>query len=279
VLPRKVARLVPERSTFTSSTKYLGLENTGVGTAQTIALSLLATSKNLPQGGMGKEAPTPDIRAVGIATIPVEAGECGDDDSFQWVFGINTWERQELLGAVRHEIYIDVDLDGEDDYVVYNGDLESSDLKDGRQVTWVLNLFTDIKTRVYFVNHASNTGNTLLMICAEQIGMSASDLGTTSVNVSVQTADSFFQGPGDSISTGLMVTPGGERFVGSTTDVLPNTNDSNALTIEDNGGDLFPGNSPELGLMIMTDAYREGEGNSGGATTDTEVIFLLYQED
>jgi hypothetical protein len=63
----------------------------------------LATSKNLPQGGgRGEEEATPDIRAIGITTIPVEAGGdyCGDNDSFQWIFGINTWERQELLDLV-----------------------------------------------------------------------------------------------------------------------------------------------------------------------------------
>ena len=36
---------------------------------------------------------------------------------------------------------------------------------------------------------------------------------------------------------------------------------------------LFPGNSPELGLMLFTNGDR-GAGNRGGATKDTEALLF-----
>jgi hypothetical protein len=37
---------------------------------------------------------------------------------------------------------------------------------------------------------------------------------------------------------------------------------------------LFPGNSPERGLMLITNGDR-GAGNRGGATKDTEALLFL----
>ncbi len=50
-----------------------------------------------------------------------------------------------------------------------------------------------------------------------------------------------------------------------------NTNDPDALSVLDFGP--FPGNSPELGLMLITNGDRGG-GNRGGATKATEALLL-----
>jgi hypothetical protein len=100
----------------------IGLNNAGVGTAQNDAYALLATSPNQPEGGLGEQAPTPDIRAVGINTFPVPAGFCSANPSFLWVFAVNTWERQEHLLPVSHQFWLDTNQDGIDDYVVLNRD-------------------------------------------------------------------------------------------------------------------------------------------------------------
>jgi hypothetical protein len=78
VLPRKAANVVPDTTELVpgSFPQVIGLDNTGVGTAQNDAYALLAVSPNLPQGGRGEQSPTPDIRAVGINTFPVPAGFC-----------------------------------------------------------------------------------------------------------------------------------------------------------------------------------------------------------
>jgi minor extracellular serine protease Vpr len=94
VLPRKAANVVPDTSDLVPGAfpQVIGLDNTGVGTAQNDAYALLAVSPICPNGGLGEQEPTPDIRAVGINTFPVPAGFCSANASFIWAFAVNTWE-------------------------------------------------------------------------------------------------------------------------------------------------------------------------------------------
>lgn len=114
VLPRKAANVVPDTTDLEPCAfpQVIGLNNTGVGTAQNDAYALLAISPNQPEGGRGRQAPTPDIRAVGINTFPVPAGFCSAKPSFIWAFAVNTWERQEHLMPVSHQIWLDTNQDG-----------------------------------------------------------------------------------------------------------------------------------------------------------------------
>ena len=84
--------------------------------------------------------------------------------------------------------------------------------------------------------------------------------------------DFYFGGPGDLVE-GLTVTPLGERFYGVASrrrwQHLRYRPVSRCMTSA-----LFPGNTPELGLMLVTNGDR-GAGNRGGATQDTEA--LLFQ--
>jgi hypothetical protein len=138
-------------------------------------------------------------------------------------------------------------------------------------LTWVLNLATGAASAFFFAEHATNTGNTVLYICGEQIGMNAANLLTTQVNMAVVAQDWYYGGPGD-IVPGLTVTPLGERFYGVASDVPGNTSNPAGLAVYDFGP--FPGNSPELGLMLVTNGDR-GAGLSGGATQPTEALLFL----
>jgi hypothetical protein len=274
VLPRKDARVVPSTTELVpgSFPQVIGLNNTGVGTAQNDAYALLAVSDNLPEGGLGGQSPTPDIRAVGINTFPVPAGFCSANPSFLWVFAVNTWERQEHLLPVSHQIWLDTNQDGTDDYVVLNRDASGlGTISDGRQLAWVLNLSTGSASAFFFAEHSTNTGNTALIICGEQIGMNAANLLETQVNMDVIAQDFYYGGPGD-IVAGLTVTPLGEQFYGVSNDVAGNSYDPAGLAVYDFG--LFPGNTPELGLMLITNGDR-GAGNRGGATQGTEALLFL----
>jgi minor extracellular serine protease Vpr len=274
VLPRKAAEVVPDTTDLEPGAfpQVIGLDNEGVGTAQNDAYALLAVSDDQPNGDRGGQAPTPDIRAVGINTFPVPAGFCSANDSFIWAFAVNTHERQQHLLPVSHLIELDTDKDGDVDYVVLNRDASGpSTISDGRQLSWVLDVTTGSLSAFFFAEHAMNTGNTVLYICGEQIGMNAADLGVTQVDMDVIAQDFYYGGPGDSVE-GLTVTPLGERFYGVASDVVGNTNDAAGLAVYDFGP--FPGNSPELGLMLFTNGDR-GAGNRGGATQDTEALLFL----
>lgn len=272
VLPRKAALEVPSSETFVSAfPDTIGLNNTGHGTAQNDAYSLLAVSPNMPEGGAGEQSPTPDLRAVGVTTIPVGAGFCSGQDSFLWIFAVNTWERQQHLMPVHHYVLLDTDQDGNADYQVFNSDLSGfGSLSDGRHVTYAQDLSTGSASAFFFTEHSTNTGNTVLIICGEQVGLTGTDMLATNVDMSVIAQDWYYGGPGDEIH-GLTVTPLGEQYFGVPADVPGKTNNPGGLEIYDFGP--FPGNSPELGVMLITNGDR-GAGNRGGATQDTEAMLF-----
>ncbi len=274
VLPRKDANVVPSTTTLTggSPPQVIGLNNTGVGTAQNDAYSLLAVSPDIPEGPLGGQAPRPDIRGVGINTFPVPAGFCSPTApaQFLWVFAVNTWERQEHLLPVSNQVFLDTNRDGTDDFAVLNRDVSFNNVTDGRQLTWALNLKTGVANAIFFAEHSMNTGNTVLIVCAQQIGLTAADILSRNVNMDVVAQDFYYGGPGDLVEN-LTVTPLGERYFGVPNDVPGNTNDPAGLRVLDFGA--FPGNTPELGIMLVTNGDR-GPGNRGGATKATEALLF-----
>lgn len=276
VLPRKAAEVVGRKTLSFGPTGEadVTLVNTGVGTAQNDAYALLAESPNLPRGGPGQGMPTPDIRAVGINTYPVPPGYCSDSGnaSFIWAFAVNTWERQTHLVPVSHQIWLDTNRDGTDDYLVLNRDGSLTNVTDGRQLTWVVNLTTGDAEAFFYAEHATNTGNTVLLICGEQIGMNADDILATQVDMDVVTQDFYFGGPGDFVE-GLTVTPWGERYFAEVADIAGQA--KGPMKVYDFG--TFGDNTAELGILLFTNGDR-GSLARGGATKATEAqLFRVVQ--
>jgi hypothetical protein len=268
VLPRQAANVNPKRGRFNPANDpiIIPLRNYGVGTGQNDAYSLLAVSGNLPQGDRGGQMPTPDIRAVGINTFFVPPDFCSSQ--FLWVFAINSWERQSHLFPVIYDVVLDIDRDGTGDYSVFNADLDLASFADGRQVTWVQDLTTGEAQAFFFAEHATNTANTLLALCGEQIGLGAGDILSTNVDATVEAVDFYFGGAGDFVD-GLTITPLGERFVGLVDDLAGNT--AGEVEILDFGS--TPGNTEELGILLFTNGDR-GPGARGGATVASEALIL-----
>lgn len=272
VLPRASAELKARPNlVFRDGIDTVTLQNTGVGTAQNDAYALIGVSDDQAEGERGGQSPMPDIRAVGVNTFPVPADFCSEQASFVWVFAVNTWESQTHLLPVSHQIWLDVDQDGTDDYVVLNRDLTFTGTGDGRQVTWALDLATGDLSAFFFAEHATNTGNTVLLICGEQIGLTGTDMLTTNVDVDVRTQDFYFGGQGDAVE-GMTITPLGERYLGIPNDVAGKS--TGLMTVLDFGP--FPGNSDELGVMLVTNGDR-GPGARGGATAATEAMLFLVK--
>lgn len=271
MLPRQSARVtgrpVVEAGAFPD---VIDLTNTGVGIAQNDAYALVAISPDIPEGPIGEQSPTPDIAAVGVNTFPVPAGFCSANPSFLWAFAVNTHERQSHLLPVSHQIILDTNQDGTADYIVLNRDASGlGSITDGRQLAWALNLGTGSASAFFYAEHATNTGNTALYICAEQIGMNAANLLVTQVDMEVYSQDFYFGGPGDEV-TGITITPLGERFYGVPEDI-PGKG-YGTLAVYDFGP--WPGNTPELGIMLFTNGDRVS-GARGGATEATEALLFL----
>jgi hypothetical protein len=269
VLPRKAANVTARQVlTFSGGEDRISLQNIGVGAAQTAAFSLLAVSPNQPQGAEGGQSPTPDIRAFGAASFPVPGGFCSASPSFVWQFAVNTWERQSHLLPVSHQVYLDVNRDGTDDYLVINRDASGlGTITDGRQLSWAVNLATGAANAFFFAEHATNTGNTVLTVCAEQVGLRGSDYGARSVGIALLTQDFYFGGPGDLVE-GLAATPGAERYLAIPDDVAGKSGGS--MPVYDFGS--APGSTPELGILLQTNSARPA--NQGGAVQSSEALLI-----
>ena len=272
VLPRQAARVEPMRTqlNFSASDQdTIELQNQGIGTAQLDAYTLLALSAERASGDRGAQMPTPDIRAVGVQTLIVPADVC--TSQFLWAFAINSWERQTHLVPVSYEVWLETTQDGIPDFVVLNRDITFDNVSSGQQLSWVVNLSTATAEVLFFAEHATNTGNTVLLICGEQVGLSAADLQTTNVDVFVVATDFYFGGPGDTVS-GLTIRPQGERFVAETSDIPGNS--TGTMTVTDLGPSS--GTSDALGILLFTNGSR-GAGSHGGATQETEALIFMTQ--
>jgi hypothetical protein len=280
LLPRKAAQVSPQRTNLDFNGGFSGtieLTNSGVGTAQIDTYSLIALSPDLPRGGRGQESPTPDIRAIGVQTIPVEAGFCSENPSYVLALAVNSWERQTHANSPSSYWFdLDTNRDGTLDFGVFNADLSLLGEIDGRNATWVRDYSTYEDTAFFFTEHAMNSANTVLYVCAEHIG---NPPFFQTINATAFAIDSLFGGPGDQVE-GLTFAPGSERYQTTPMSDIP-SGGTGVMSV----GDLaasnrlpFPTNSGELGVLMFTNASR-GSLKQGGATADTEAIIFLRSEE
>lgn len=280
VIPRKAAQVEASRRVLAfgaDGTATTRLENEGAGTAQIDVYSLLGVSPNLPQGARGGQAPTPDLKAVGVQTFLTPAGFCPGSANEGYILALaaNLWERQTHADApVAIEWDLDVNQDGAADYAVFSLDVGGTNLGDGRNITWAQDLVSGATTRFFFTEHATNTANHVLYVCDTQIG--SPPVGQL-VDATVFAVDIYFGGPGDAIE-GITFAPGGERYLPfdpATGALFPNLDlaggASETLSVVDAGA---AGTNPsELGLLLVTNGDR-GAGNRGGATRRSEAVIL-----
>jgi hypothetical protein len=268
VLPRQASRVV------TSGVDPTRLANHGVGEAVVESYSLIGISEDLPEGGMGEQNPTPDFRYLGYTTIGVPAGFCGPAESFLLAFAANTWEPQSH-GSIPTSFWINLDVDQDpstgggpfgSEYTILTRDASLNSLTDGRNLTFVVDWSTGAASAFFFTDHETNSGNTVMYICSDQIGMTAADLGDP-MDVTAEATDFYFGGDGDIIS-GITIAPGGEKYIGvfdngdvGFTIIPPGGRD--VLRVIHTGSDT---NNTETGLLLL---YR-----SGNVPEEAEAIIL-----
>ena len=177
---------------------------------------------------------------------------------------MNTWERQTHANApASFEWDIDTNQDGEADYAVFNFEL-AGDLSDGRNVVFVDELDGDNDTGFFFTDHATNSANTVLTICAEQIGLTGDDFFTP-LTADLLAVDIYYTGRVTDQILGMEFSPLGERFFplidGSPGAGSVPATGSAELTALDFGED---GTNPsETGMLLFTDGtYAAGPASS-----------------
>jgi subtilisin family serine protease len=174
--------------------------------------SLIGVSPNMPSPAPGSNVQEVDLKYVGVQTYPVPAGFCGPEESFVMAFAVNTWERQTHANTTSFQFWLDIDEDGIDDYVVLNRDLSFSNVTNGNNVTWTLNLTTGATDAFFYTGHYTNSANTTLLFCGDQIGLDADAFMAESIDVDVIAQDFYYGGGGDEILD-LNVVPLGERYL------------------------------------------------------------------
>ena len=199
--------------TLKPATDGLRLRNRGVATTTVESFSLIGVSANLPEGAAGQQNPTPDFKYLGYATYPVAAGVCGPADSFVLAFAINTWERQTHANVpASFEIWLDTNQDGKFDYRVATRDASFNSITDGRNLTWVTDLSAGDSTAAFFTDHTTNSANTVMLLCADQIGMNAKNFFAP-IHLTAIASDFYYGGNGDTL-TGITISPLGEQYLG-----------------------------------------------------------------
>ena len=280
VLPRLSANVVAHSSTVAITSEFMGfpagstnLMNLGAGPAYVDSYSWIGTSADLPAGGWGQQTPVIDLKEVGVATFPVPAGFCGPSASFVMSFVVNTWERQAHANVpALFEFDLDTDQDGDVDFAVFNYDLAYPAVSDGRNVTWVLNVATGTASAFFFTDHATNSANTILTFCGDQLGMTAANFFQP-MDVLVFAVDYWFTGLVTDYLDGITISPLGERYLGYLDDFGFGDLASGAmkpLTVIDFGED---GTNPgEKGVLLVLDAVRSGV--KSGAPLGNEALPL-----
>ena len=234
------------------------LQNGGEAGATVEAYSLIGQNGNLPAGGAGENNPTPDLRYVGYATYPVEAGVCSADPSFVLAFAANTFEQQTHANyPFSFEVDIDADQNGAVDYAVFTAERPyGAQALDGRNVTYVRNVATGGVSSHFYTDHQMKSGNTVMFICGEQIGMNAANFFDP-MDISVLAVDNYFTGLVTDAIDGITIAPLGEQYLAlfeqggiGATFLAPAQGDR--LRFVDYGETT---NNSEAGLMLL---YRNG---------------------
>jgi hypothetical protein len=255
--------------TLSGGTGTVDLTNhSAVSTARIDTYSLLATSDNDPESGTGDSLADVDLRAFGVATFAVPAAVCTSQIAFEWQ--VNTWERQVHADApALFEVDLDTNRDGIVDYAVFNQDAAGiAALSDGRNLTFVLNVATGVSQAFFFIDHGTNSSNTGLIFCGEQIGVTLADDVGRAMDATVFAVDFYQSGQIRDEIDDLTIVVGGERFAGSVSDIPAGA--TATMTITDSGAD---GTNPtESGILAILDAARSGFRGGSPLGNDSLLI-------
>ena len=195
---------------------------------------------------------------------------CSVNPNFVWEFVFNMYERKASPVGTIHEVDIDVNGDGVNDFAVINQDVAGvTAITDGRQVTAVINLATGASIARFFVEHATNTSNVILRACGSDMGLTQAAIGVP------MRADyysySWYFGGAESHLGPFALTPFGEEYTATVPGDLLTFNQSGNLSFTQ--WPLFPNTDAHKGVILINNSDF-GAASRGGATAATEGLLL-----
>ncbi len=209
ILPHRAAAVTAAASSVTliGGTATLDFSNaTGAVAGRGDAFALLGTSGKIPPPFLpdpGDNFAVVDLRAVGARLVDLGGGVPGVQ------FAVNTFgARAHPNYPAEFDVYIDNNLDGNFDFVVFNrenGTFGST----GQNVTSVFNLTTQTQVVRFFTDADLDSANAILTARLSDLGMTPG----TQFSFSVFGCDNYFTGACTDAIQGMTHTLGTPRFV------------------------------------------------------------------
>ncbi len=258
ILPHRAAEVTPASTnlTFSGGTGSLKLNHTGGALDGRVEVfSLLGTSGRIPNKylpGDGDNYAVVDLKNFGARMVDIGGGLYGIQ------FAVNTFgTRAHPNYPAEFDVYLDTNMDGTDDFVIYN--LENGGFGvSGQNVVSVYNINTNVFVTRYYSDADLNSGNIIMTARLSDLGLTPA----TKFNVSVYAFDNYFTGALTDAIEGMTYTAGAPRYYPNYYALVVPQGGSTTLTISAlPGGDTA---SPsQLGLLLMyRDARQQREADA-----------------
>lgn len=206
VLPRKAAEASAELSGHGKYGATVKLRNRGAETSVYEVFSLTGQSSKIPKSeipGAGSNQAVIDLRSVGVRHIP--AALAGVD---LVEFAINTnGRRAHPAYPGGFQVDIDTNGDGVADYFVFNAE-NGAFASTGQTLVFVQGATEAAGTAYFYADADLNSGNMIMTVPLPALGL---EPGQT-FGFSVSAYDNYFSGLVSDSITGMVFTPGNERF-------------------------------------------------------------------
>lgn len=236
------------------------LTNNGANDSEVETFALVGTNPFVTaSGGAGVGAPAFDLRFVGVSATPVPAGFCSGSPSTLIRIAVNTHQRYTHANyPVTIEIDFDTNNDGVADYTGFTSELGAF-ASSGQNLFFVGRAGSGSGSAFFFTEHATNSANSILTICAEQIGGVAAG---QQIGMNARIFDNYFTGNLLSHIDGMSTTIGAPRYVDSVGFGVVPAGGSLPVTISRTGSTA---NTSETGVLFM---FNYGpSGNEARAIT------------
>jgi hypothetical protein len=246
----------------------VNIENHGAEVAQIDAYELLYVSTDQSESEYGSNNPPADIRYIGYRTLPIhDVPDC----TTLIEFAIQTWESQQSLFYTHFNIWIDTNFDEMAEYTIFNSGYR---LGSAQSEMRRIHESSALEYCIGFApDHATNTANTVLRFCSEDIGI----MNTTKSDVIVNVAISSFSFPEDKVADVMEYRNISIRQVGLSApsyDIEPGAVLHEICLSGRGGSSPSTAVAPPLGLLLFTNAFRSST-STGSATRASEAIAIL----
>ncbi len=220
------------------------------GQIDTFMLTEINPQDYLTLPGRGASEAVIDLRYIGVRAVGLGSGQFGVQ------FAINTWQpRTHPNYPAEFDIYIDSDRDGNEDYVIFNAE-QTGFGATGVNLVFVGPLPNGPYQGFFFANTDFNSGNIILTVPADRIGLSLTNPSSWQpFDFYVLAFDNYFTGNLTDFSETMTVNPAYPRAIASISPSPVPVGGSSTLTIS-----KLAYNDPESpsqrGILLM---YRDAQ--------------------